>query len=147
MHMVMTVLPTLAHGGNFYSHHHLNCTLHGLRLNHFHGPMFTNTKHTTSMVTIHRMILYTYEQCLHLGPRATQEDKPYSPESWAILIVLTGWEPGLEMLFRDQGGQYQHQTTQKAAQKLMDWTEVEEPLGELKDLVKGWKDYWASHAV
>lgn len=143
MHVVMTVKPTLVHGGHFYSGVHVNRTLHGIRLNNFHGPRLTNFNHLEACALLHRMVLYAHDRYVKI--RETREpqpdDLPYSPSNLAALIMLTGWQPGYAMVFRHEDGRSQHAKAQVAAAVLKDWAPVVGPLTELRSRMKEWIKY------
>ncbi|QRV99730.1 hypothetical protein RhiJN_27749 [Ceratobasidium sp. AG-Ba] len=83
IHPVLTLGPTLCHGGHFYSGHTLACTLHGKQLEHVYGDALSNKTQPASWCALHRMTIYAWWKIIILG-----QASPYPIDDLAALIAL-----------------------------------------------------------
>lgn len=80
---MLTIAPSLSHGGHFYSSHTLNRTLHARRLEHIHLDTLTKASHPRSWVLLQRMMLYAHQKIV-----VEKGSSPYPLEDLAALILL-----------------------------------------------------------
>jgi hypothetical protein len=148
MHMVLTLEPTLAYGGYFYSGFHMNRTMHGRRLNVYHGPIFTNDSQAGASSLLHRMVLYIHqlvfeghEGQVHRKPGPLPNNSPFSFYDIAVLVLMCGTVPNTGHVTKDRVNHLQHCKAQEAASYLAKWDKVQEHLKLLQDRKAEWQTY------
>ncbi|KAG8697261.1 hypothetical protein FRC09_007974 [Ceratobasidium sp. 395] len=83
IHLVLTLGPTLCHGGHFYSATTITRTLHARRLEHVHADTMSNETHPGSWIMLNRMMLFAAQKIL-----LYKEQSPYPVDQLAALIML-----------------------------------------------------------
>ncbi|KAG8764870.1 hypothetical protein FRC12_007842 [Ceratobasidium sp. 428] len=140
IHLVLTLGPTLCHGGHFYSATTITRTLHARRLEHVHADTMSNETHPGSWMMLNRMMLFAARQML-----LHKQQSPYPVDQLASLIILNQ-DPNF---FRNPAEQspsnyrYKLQVAKAAvAAKLVasSYPEVKVALQELTMRLAEWKD-------
>ncbi|KAG9124707.1 hypothetical protein FRC07_010548 [Ceratobasidium sp. 392] len=139
VHIVLTLGPTICHGGHFYLAPTMTCTMYAKRLEHVYPKGLANEAHTGSWFGIHRMMIYASWKILHC-----QAPSPYSNSTLATLILMCQhsgtFSNSAEQLPADAlGYEWQVKKAQQAAQeRLKDWED---------DLYEWWDPVAQEYAV
>ncbi|KAG9125967.1 hypothetical protein FRC07_005415 [Ceratobasidium sp. 392] len=83
IHLVLTLGPTLYHGGHFYCATTITRTHHARRLEHVHADTMSNETHPGSWLMLNRMMLFAARKILMY-----KEQSPYPVDQLAALIIL-----------------------------------------------------------
>lgn len=110
VHLVLTLGPTLCHGGHFYSGSTLTRTMHSRRMEHLHLDTLTNETLPTSWLLLHRMMLYAYQKIA-----VEKGTSPYPLEDLAALVLMCSHSDSFMSAAEQEPGQYKFQWQKKKA--------------------------------
>ncbi|QRV95268.1 hypothetical protein RhiJN_23286 [Ceratobasidium sp. AG-Ba] len=140
VHLVLTLEPSLCHGGQFYASSTMMRTFHGRRLENLHCETLTNTSNPESWLILQRMLLFA-----HLKIILEHDVSPYPQDTLAALVLMCKYQGAFtaqtEKPLDSYGYRLQKRLSMKAATALEEWADIKERVGELKDRLVEWQQY------